>query len=161
MDNHAASPTHAKISKALRLLIVAATALLGAGGGLASTQPAVAHDLTLAGYILFAVELLFLFAVQTHSFLARQSLLPSSRRVLTSAMAAFPFLMLRTVYGLLQIVDQEKTADSVWNPLTGSAVGFALMALLPEFVVLAAWVATGLAIPPRREVGEVGETGKV
>jgi hypothetical protein len=57
-------------------------------------------------------------------------------------MLAMPALVLRTVYGLLY----EFTSDSIfstWNPLFGSAVAFALMALLPKYIVLIIYVYLG------------------
>jgi hypothetical protein len=57
-------------------------------------------------------------------------------------MLAMPALVLRTVYGLLY----EFTSDSIfstWDPLFGSAVAFALMALLPEYIVLVIYVYLG------------------
>jgi hypothetical protein len=53
-----------------------------------------------------------------------------------------PLLVLRTVDGLLY----EFTSNSLfsmWNPLFGSAVAFALMALLPEHIVLVTYLFLG------------------
>lgn len=100
--------------------------------------------------------------MQIFFFRARATLLPSSQRVLVATLAAAPLLAVRTAYGLLEVAAQGNR-ESVWNPLTGSAVAFALMALLPEYIVLVGWVLMGYSIPPRREVGQSldGEATKV
>ncbi|ATY64473.1 hypothetical protein A9K55_004649 [Cordyceps militaris] len=151
-DNHAAKPAYEKLAKGLRLTFVAAIVLLAAGGGTASASASVSRGLTLAGYVVFALELVLLTAVQAWFWHRSHALLPSSRRVLVATLAAAPLLALRTAYGLLEVAEQA-SAGSLWNPLTGSAVAFALMALLPEYLVLLAWVLMGYSIPPRREVG--------
>ncbi|KAM3476634.1 hypothetical protein MY5147_003139 [Beauveria neobassiana] len=136
--------------------------------GAASVNAHLSRALTLAGYVVFALELLLLTATQLWWFFyfyspprhrdtapaaaAAEALLPSSRRVLVATLAAFPLLAVRTAYGLLEVARQDEPG-SAWNPLTGSALAFALMALLPEYVVLAGWVFVGYAIPARREVG--------
>lgn len=152
-DNHASKPSYDKLAKGLRLTFLAAVMLLAAGGGTASVSASTSRALTLAGYVVFALELVLLTAMQAFLLTRGGGLLPSSRRVLAATLAAAPFLAVRTAYGLLEVAEQAD-ARSPWNPLTGSAVAFALMALLPEYVVLAGWVLMGLSIPPRREVGQ-------
>ncbi|KAJ3497550.1 hypothetical protein NLG97_g1811 [Lecanicillium saksenae] len=163
-DNHASNPTYEKLAKLLRITFVAAILLLAAGGGTSAVSARVSRSLTLAGYVVFAVELALLTGMQVLFFQRRDrdALLPSSRRVLTAALAAAPLLAVRTAYGLLEVAEQGN-ADSLWNPLTGSPVAFALMALLPEYIVLVGWVIMGFSIPPRREVGQSldGEQAKV
>lgn len=161
-DNHASNPTYERIAKILRLTFVAAIVLLAAGGGTASVDTHVSRGLTLAGYVVFAVELVLLTGMQLHFFPARATLHASSRKVLRAALATCPFLAVRTVYGLLEVATAGD-AHSVWNPLTGSAVAFALMGLLPEYVVLCGYVVTGYSIPARREVDQqrLDEPGKV
>ncbi|KAJ4144521.1 hypothetical protein LMH87_003402 [Akanthomyces muscarius] len=151
-DNHASKPSYDKLAKGLRLTFLAAILLLAAGGGTASVSASTSRALTLAGYVVFALELVLLTAMQAF-LLTCGRLLPSSRRVLVATLAAAPPLAVRTAYGLLEVAEQAD-ARSTWNPLTGSAVAFALMALLPEYLVLAGWVLMGLSIPPRREVGQ-------
>ncbi|KAF1736021.1 hypothetical protein CRV24_004955 [Beauveria bassiana] len=162
-DNHASKPTYTHLAKALRLLFLLAILLLAGGSGTASVNAHLSRALTLAGYVVFALELLLLTATQLwwffyfyspprHRGTAPAALLPSSRRVLVATLAAFPLLAVRTAYGLLEVARQDEPG-SAWNPLTGSALAFALMALLPEYVVLAGWVFVGYAIPARREVG--------
>ncbi|KAJ6780935.1 hypothetical protein PWT90_09183 [Aphanocladium album] len=169
-DNHASKPTYEKLGKLLRLTFIAAILLLAAGGGTASVSARVSRALTLAGYVVFAVELALLTGVQVWFLQSRDALLPSSRTMLTAALAAAPLLAVRTAYGLLEVAGQmsdddggSSSSSSLWNPLTGSAVAFALMALLPEYLVLVGWVLMGYSIPPRREVGRSldGEQAKI
>ncbi|KAM3559288.1 hypothetical protein MY1884_003538 [Beauveria asiatica] len=171
-DNHASKPAYTHPVKALRLLFLVAILLLVGGSGSASVNAHLSRALTLAGYAVFALELLLLTATQLWVFYfstrhRAAPLLPSSRRVLAATLAAFPLLAVRTAYGLLEVARQGGGGGgggepaSAWNPLTGSALAFALMALLPEYVVLVGWVFVGYAIPARREVGRgmEGEDG--
>ncbi|KAH2060877.1 hypothetical protein KXW54_006541 [Aspergillus fumigatus] len=59
----------------------------------------------------------------------------------TGALVAAPFLLIRSVYGLLYYGTNYYTLDSngqytahqsLWNPITGNHVAFALMGLLSE-----------------------------
>ncbi|KAH1380628.1 hypothetical protein KXW22_004179 [Aspergillus fumigatus] len=68
-------------------------------------------------------------------------LIPSSRTDATGALVAAPFLLIRSVYGLLYYGTNYYTLDSngqytahqsLWNPITGNHVAFALMGLLSE-----------------------------
>lgn len=56
-----------------------------------------------------------------------------------------PPLLLRAVYGLLYsfTASTMSTLNTTWNPLFGSAVAFALMALLPEYIVLITYLYLG------------------
>lgn len=51
-------------------------------------------------------------------------------------------LFLRAIYGLLYVFI-DNSIYSTWNPLFGSAVAFALMALLPEYIVLCIYIYLG------------------
>lgn len=53
-----------------------------------------------------------------------------------------PTLVIRTAYGLLYTFTSQDLF-SKWNPLFGSAVAFALMALLPEFITLLIYIYLG------------------
>jgi hypothetical protein len=53
-----------------------------------------------------------------------------------------PFLVLRAIYGILYTF-QSDVIFGMWNPLFGSAIAFALMALLPEYVVVCTYVYLG------------------
>ncbi|KAM3506001.1 hypothetical protein MY11210_007739 [Beauveria gryllotalpidicola] len=88
--NHASKPTYTHLAKALRLLFLLTVLLLAGGSGTASVNACLSRALTLAGYVVFALELLLLTAMQLWFFTWRRAaLLPSSsRRVLAATLAA-------------------------------------------------------------------------
>lgn len=53
-----------------------------------------------------------------------------------------PFLAIRSTYDLLYEFTIDNVA-SIWNPLVGSAVAFALMCLLSEFIILMIFIYLG------------------
>jgi hypothetical protein len=55
---------------------------------------------------------------------------------------AMPLLVLRTVDGLLYEFTSS-SLFSMWNPVFGSDVAFAFMALLPEYIVLVTYLYLG------------------
>lgn len=57
--------------------------------------------------------------------------------------------MVRCVYGILQVVFEFRPS-STWSPLYGSAVAFALMACLAEYVAVMIFFYVGFSIPPDR-----------
>ena len=69
---------------------------------------------------------------------------------------ASPFLIIRTVYGILEVASEYK-AGSMWNAVEGSTIAFALMALLPEYIALCIifWVA--LSVGPDRGVPAIAD----
>lgn len=151
MDNYSHNPNSAKVAKLLRIAFTAAAILLAAGGGLSSTNRSISKILSLVGYVLFAVVLATLIAMQFYFLKKKSTLLPASQKVLSGALLSSPFLALRTVYGLIE-TSQSGHVGTIWSPLQGSAVAFALMALLPEYIVISTWIFVGLGIPPDRGV---------
>lgn len=151
MDNYSHNPSSTKIAKLLRLSFLAAVILFAAGGGVSSFNLSLSRILTLIGYVVFAVVLFVLIGMQVYFFRKRSTLTTSSRRILRASLMASPFLILRTVYGILEVAEQD-VLNTIWSPLFGSAVAFALMALLPEYIAICLWFYTGYTIPPRREL---------
>lgn len=47
-------------------------------------------------------------------------------------MIAAPFLVIRTVYGILEVAFSFES-NSIWNPLTGNIYAFAFMCLFVEY----------------------------
>jgi hypothetical protein len=72
-------------------------------------------------------------------------------KVILALFVASPFLVIRTVYGFLQVQHQENPL-SRWNPLYGSAPLFAGTALLMEYISLVVFMGVGFSIPPDRGV---------
>lgn len=54
-----------------------------------------------------------------------------------------PTLALRAAYGLLYMFT-EAEAHPEWNPLYGSAIAFALLCLLPEYITALFYVYLGV-----------------
>ncbi|KAK1246508.1 hypothetical protein MKX08_000310 [Trichoderma sp. CBMAI-0020] len=160
-DNYSSNPRANKIGKILRFCIFVAIGLLSAGGGVSSigTPSAMktSRTLSLVGYILFAVILGVLIAMMSYFWRKKHTLLPSSQAVLRGGLLASPFLIIRTVFGLLEVVFQN-SATSPFSPVEGNAVAFALMALLPEYITILTYFYTGFSIPPDRGVPAVVET---
>lgn len=138
MDNYSRSPHSNRVA-----------GLLAAGGALdsqdADSSLSIGHALTLAGYIVFAVELVTLTAMQLYFSTKRDEFLASSRRVLCGSLLASPLIMVRTVYGILEVVFVN-SRGTLWNPVYGSAVAFGLMVLLAEYIALCAYLYTGYSI---------------
>ncbi|POR37946.1 Uncharacterized protein TPAR_01857, partial [Tolypocladium paradoxum] len=167
MDNYSHNPHSNRIGSLLRAAFVIAAALLSAGGALGSQASSdtrsIGHTLTLAGYIIFAVELVTLIGMQLYFWTRRSELLQSSHRVLSGSLVASPFIVVRTIYGILEVVFQNDGATK-WNPVYGSAVAFALMALLMEYIALCLYLFTGYSIPAGRGLAaarDAGPAGKV
>ena len=154
---------------AMRLVFIGAAALLTAGGSVASDQPHLGKWLSLAGYIVFAVALGIIIALELFFLVKRDRLLPSSRRVsiqwpctklvtdaddftqvLYGSLLAAPFIVLRCIYGILGVVFGY--SSTLWSPVFGNVVAFALMGLLCEYIAICIWLYIGFSMPPDRGV---------
>ncbi|KAL6907247.1 hypothetical protein GGI43DRAFT_256832 [Trichoderma evansii] len=161
IDNYSSNPRANKIGTILRLCIFIAIGLLASGGGVSSigTPSAMntSRTLTLVGYVVFAVVLVVLISMMSFFWRKKHTLLPSSQTVLRGGLLASPFLIIRTVFGLLEVALQN-SATSPFSPVEGNAVAFGLMALLPEYIVILTYLYTGFSIPPDRGVPAAVET---
>ncbi|OAA59147.1 hypothetical protein SPI_06349 [Niveomyces insectorum RCEF 264] len=147
------APFAARVQKALRVAFIAAASLLSAGAAVSGTSSrGLTRSLTLAGYAVFSATLVALMVAQLLLLLLteRPQMDRGSRKILYSALAASPFLVVRNVYGLLE-VGFELDADSVWNPVTGSARKFAVMALLMEYIAVMPFLYAGFSVHPARD----------
>lgn len=97
---------------------------------------------------------LSLYHTLVSSFLLTMSFLS---QILRGGLLASPFLIIRTVFGLLEVAFQN-SATSPFSPVEGNAVAFALMALLPEYITILTYFYTGFSIPPDRGVPAAVET---
>ena len=71
-----------------------------------------------------------------------------------------PFLIVRTAYALLSVF--ATSLNSKWDTIYGSAVAFAFMALLMEYIAVCIYLYIGLAIPSSRHhkgQEEIANTG--
>ncbi|TFB02663.1 hypothetical protein CCMA1212_005444 [Trichoderma ghanense] len=155
LDNHTSPSRTRTLTALMRGTIAAAICLLAAGGGISSLDTPfgmhLSRTLTLVGYIVFAVMHIVLIGIMGFYWRRRKTLLPSSRIVLRGGLLASPFLITRTIFGLLEVALQDDSS-SPFNPVVGNAVAFALMALLPEYVVVLVYLHTGFSVAPDRGV---------
>jgi hypothetical protein len=65
-----------------------------------------------------------------------------SSQIVKWLLVASPFLTLRTAYGMLGIFEATgaNLLTSMWSSLFGSATAFALMALLPEYIIVCIYI---------------------
>ncbi|CAH0053687.1 unnamed protein product [Clonostachys solani] len=159
MDNYPPSKRTQAAHKLLRIAILIATGLLIGGGSIISQDSKTTRDigrtLQLVGYAVFAALICFFFGAHVRFFRMRHSFIPTSRKVNLAALAALPFLALRCAYGILQVTF-EFNAATVWNPVYGSAVAFAFMGLVAEYIVVLIVLYTGFSMPPDRGTTQQG-----
>lgn len=135
-----------------RLLFVAALNLLITGRAISLDGYSTGDNLVKAAYIVYATMISIIITIIFHLWFQKSQLAPPSFTVckhrlsytklhkanlplqyLTGATSAIPFVILRVIYGTLSAF----LTPNIWNPLVGSAVAFALMALLPEYITIA------------------------
>ncbi|KAF4445791.1 hypothetical protein F53441_10540 [Fusarium austroafricanum] len=132
-----------KLIKFIRVLFIAAIALLCVAGGIGASAEQLSRELTQAGYVLLAVVLALMTVELFHLYTQKHRIAPIRHIYIQLTLASIPTLALRTVYGLLCAftVDNPLT---IWNSLVGSAVAFAFMCLLAEYVTLLVFLYLGL-----------------
>ncbi|KAH8820643.1 hypothetical protein F5884DRAFT_56988 [Xylogone sp. PMI_703] len=116
----------------VRLLFVTAFTLFAVGRAISLDGHSTSDNLVKAGYILFIATVVVIIANCLYIRCQKSKLEPRSDIYLRGVTFAIPFLILRAVYGVLSAFLTPYT----WSPLDGSAVAFALMALLPEYVTI-------------------------
>ncbi|KAI1337208.1 hypothetical protein F5Y15DRAFT_418260 [Xylariaceae sp. FL0016] len=138
------------LAKLARASYLSATLLVGVGDILASdgVNQHTGHLLDTVGHVMSAATLALLLWTQVLLWHDRTRHTSVSVKILRYMSCPVPFLTVRTVYALLYIYTQDD-ADSTWNPVNGSPVAFALLALLMEFVVMGLYMWTGLKVPRR------------
>lgn len=73
--------------------------------------------------------------------------------------------MIRTIYGLIESANSQNS-NTLWNPVFGSPAGssavlFAFMALVVEYIALIIYLWSGFSIAPDRGLGESRDTEAV
>lgn len=170
MDKYGEHPNSTRFAMSIRISLVGAAALLAAGGGVAgeNTQSSrhLGRILALLGYILFAAVLAILLAMGLWFWTQRFTLKSGSRtvsysilratfqttdgiQVLYGILTSAPFLVVRNIYGILEVVLQY-SPTSIWDPVYGSAVAFATMALLMEYIIICVYLYVGFVVSPNR-----------
>ena len=72
-------------------------------------------------------------------------------QIIKGTLLAAPFIVIRNIYGHLE-VSFENNLESVWSPVFGNAVAFALMALWMEYIAICIYFYVGYSLPPDRGV---------
>ncbi|KAH6658154.1 hypothetical protein BKA67DRAFT_557303 [Truncatella angustata] len=148
-------------AKLVRIALLFAIIVLVTGSSMATSQPNIARILQLTGYSAFGAILLGLLSTQLVFWSHRHEYHASSRTVLGGALVAAPFLIARNVYALLYYGTNYYSSvgnglleyhTSIWNPIVGSTVLFALMALLTEYIAICIYFYVGFSLPPDRGV---------
>ncbi|EXJ92947.1 hypothetical protein A1O3_01503 [Capronia epimyces CBS 606.96] len=141
-------PIWTRLLLALRLLFVVAISLISAGGVVKGTadstsQMRVGDDLVKAGYVILATIVAALFVVEVVIWRDHPAL--SFNITMTIAVAAFATILMaiRLVYGLLMVFDPT---SRTWRGVQGSTAAYALMSLLPEYLVTVSLTAVGMMV---------------
>lgn len=76
------------------------------------------------------------------TILFHTSKIANHRQIVKWLLLASPFLALRAAYGILGIFEAigAQMFTSMWSPLFGSAIAFALMGLLPEYIIVCIYI---------------------
>ncbi|KAG8670538.1 hypothetical protein FPOAC2_09901 [Fusarium poae] len=78
-----------------------------------------------------------------HLYTQKHRISPEKHIFIRLTLASIPTLVLRTVYGLLCAFTVDNMT-TIWNSLVGSAVAFALMCLLTEYITLLMFLFLGI-----------------
>ncbi|KAF9767727.1 hypothetical protein IL306_015068 [Fusarium sp. DS 682] len=132
------------LMRVIRFAFIAAIALLCAGGALSGSSIHTSRHLTQAGYVTLAAVLALMTLEIFHLHTQKLRIAPERHiKFIELTLASIPTLVLRTVYGLLCAFTVDDVS-TIWNSLIGSAVAFALMCLLAEYVTLVIFLYLGL-----------------
>ncbi|KAH8655769.1 hypothetical protein BX600DRAFT_470293 [Xylariales sp. PMI_506] len=145
------TPSSERTSKAHKVVfftrrwIAVAVCHLAVGGGLGGnpTTALTGRGFTIAGYVMLAAAIVFLMWILVDlQRAARENNAVLDTFYLYGAWTSMPFLMVRSVYGIIYAIDAVNI-ESMWNPLFGNSEVFAIMALLPEYIVLCIFICMG------------------
>ncbi|RKL51277.1 hypothetical protein BFJ72_g730 [Fusarium proliferatum] len=121
--------------KIIRLAFIAAIVLLCVAGAFSGTDIHLSRHLTQAGYVTLAAVIGLMTVELLHLYTQRHRVAPVGHVFIELTLVSIPTLVLRTVYGLL-CAFTVNNVTTIWNSLVGSAVAFALMCLLAEYITL-------------------------
>ncbi|KAL9564518.1 hypothetical protein ACKAV7_010970 [Fusarium commune] len=129
--------------KIIRLAFIAAIALLCVAGAFSGSSIHISRHLTQAGYVTLAAVILLMTVELLHLYTQKHRIAPEKHIFIQLTLASIPTLVLRTVYGLLCAFTVDNVT-TIWNSLVGSAVAFALMCLLAEYITLLIFLYLGI-----------------
>jgi len=126
------------------LILLSTGLLIGAGSMTGKIdQASLQSILYKIGYFIFvAVFLLAILLSLRIALFYRDHVRLSSLTIVKWLLIASPFLALRAAYGILGIFEAigAQMFTSMWSPLFGSATAFALMGLLPEYIIVCIYI---------------------
>ncbi|KAF4444207.1 hypothetical protein FACUT_788 [Fusarium acutatum] len=129
--------------KIIRIAFIAAIALLCVAGAFSGTSIHLSRHLTQAGYVTLAAVIGLMIIELLHLYTQKHRIAPERHIFIQLTLASIPTLVLRTVYGLLCAFTVDNVT-TIWNSLVGSAVAFALMCLLAEYITLLIFLYLGI-----------------
>ncbi|RKK92331.1 hypothetical protein BFJ68_g15930 [Fusarium oxysporum] len=129
--------------KIIRLAFIAAIALLCVAGAFSGSSIHLSRHLTQAGYVTLAAVIALMTVELLHLYTQKHRISPERHIFIQLTLASIPTLVLRTVYGLLCAFTVDNVT-TIWNSLIGSAVAFALMCLLAEYITLLIFLYLGI-----------------
>ncbi|KAL6914827.1 hypothetical protein FSST1_012587 [Fusarium sambucinum] len=101
------------------------------------------RHLTQAGYVTLAAVITLMIVEILHLYTQKHRISPEKHIFIQLTLASIPTLVLRTVYELLCALTVDNLT-TIWNSLVGSAVAFALMCLLAEYITLLIFLFLGI-----------------
>ncbi|KAH6648873.1 hypothetical protein BKA67DRAFT_576099 [Truncatella angustata] len=135
------------ILKILRIDILIAIALLITGGSILGNpdNAAASRACGIAGYFNLFGIIIVLVGLLVYLRVHKREISSTDHVYAYWVFFSMPPLLLRAVYGILYSVTASSadTLTTIWNPLFGSATAFALMALMPEYLVLCVYMYLG------------------
>ncbi|KAH7002593.1 hypothetical protein EDB80DRAFT_894600 [Ilyonectria destructans] len=131
--------------KAIRIAFIAAIVLIILSGGLSGTSSnaTTSRRLAQAGYIVLTAVLTFTTLELLYLSTQKHRISPNGFIYVEFGLLSVLALGLRTAYGLLYEFS-IRNPSTIWNPLSGSAVAFALMCLVAEYVALLIFIYLGI-----------------
>ncbi|KAF4951378.1 hypothetical protein FGADI_7576 [Fusarium gaditjirri] len=129
--------------KIIRVAFIAAIVLLCVAGAFSGSNIHLSRHLTQAGYVTLAAVIALMTLELLHLYTQKHRIAPERHIFIQLTLASIPTLVLRTVYGLLCAFTIDN-ASTIWNSLVGSAVAFALMCLLTEYITLLIFLYLGI-----------------
>ncbi|KAF2447999.1 hypothetical protein P171DRAFT_441870 [Karstenula rhodostoma CBS 690.94] len=116
------------------------------------------------GYFIFLAVLLIAVLLSLRVALLQHDRVKQSHLTIVKwLLLASPFLALRTAYGIIGIFDVTgaNMFTSMWSSLFGSAAAFALMALLPEYIIVCIYMRIlNLRVRTCREMNQLLDEGR-
>ncbi|KAI5459005.1 hypothetical protein BGZ63DRAFT_490882 [Mariannaea sp. PMI_226] len=126
-----------RILKMIRITFLLSVVMLVTSGSLSAPPPLLetSRALAKASYALFAVILALLTIELIHLYTQKHRIASTRFIYVQLTLASLPTLAVRVAYGLLCEFTVENPT-TIWNPLFGSVVAFALMCLFAEYITL-------------------------